>query len=462
MVNPIVNLTVNVIAASLPNNLQQKGAIISQGATTLAPQTTAVLTSASDLEAIAAVPKALSSITWVGGVATATTTVPHGIDVADVIPMVVAGAVPVGYNGTVNATITGASTFTYPVAVNPGASPAGTPGTYIPRDSVELMTQVRTFFAQGASQAVYVLELGLDDTAEGVTALGDFIDDNPGTFYRYLLPRSWANEASLPAFVAQFESTTSKTYFHVTVTEANYTNFTSQMKSVMSFIESPDASSTTEFGAAWPFWVMLHYRPSATNKVTPLAFSFGFGVTPYPLRGNNALFSTLKAAHVNWAGTGAEGGLSTTILFWGTTMDGRDGIYWYAIDWAQINIDLNISNAIINGSNDPINPLDYDQNGLNRLQAVAANTLASGISFGLLVGSVKQAELDGPQFDINLANGVYAGQAVINAIPFPIYVRANPSDYPAGIYNGFAAVITTARGFVTIGFTINVTDFAAA
>lgn len=460
MANPIVNITVNIIAAPLPNNLQQMGAIISQGGTDLAAGNSSVITQPSDLTAIAPTPLALTSLAWAGGVVTATTAAPHGIPNASVLGLTIAGTTPVAYSGAFQATITGASTFTYPLAANPGTTPATVPGTYVPSDSAELVTQVATFFAQGSQQAVYVLELGPGSTAEGVASLATYLTNNPGEFYRFLLPREWANEATLLPLIALYESTTSKVYFHVTATLGNYTNFTSLMKSAFVFIESPNASPLTEFGAAWPFWVMLQYRPSPTNKVTPLAFSFGTGITPYPTKGNSALFATLKAAHVNWAGTGAEGGISTIILFWGTTMDGRDGIFWYAVDWSQINIDLNISNAVINGSNDPINPLDYDQNGINRLQAVAASTLSSGVSFGLFTGTVSQTELDGATFDVNQANGVYDGQLVINAIPFAIYATSNPSDPSEGIYNGFSAIITTARGFITIGFTINVTDFS--
>jgi hypothetical protein len=459
MANPIVNVTVNVIAAPAPNNLQKKGAIISQGATTLGNGNTSLITQVADLTAIAATPKALASIAWAGNLATATTTAPHGLTNGDVIPLTIAGAVPSGYDGSFQCTITGASTFTYPLAVNPGTTPASTPGTYIPTDSLELNTQVATFFAQGSQQSVYVLELGAGTAVEGIAALSAYITANPGCFYRYLLPREWdAAQTQLLPFISLFESTTAKTYFHITSTLATYTGYTNTMKSAVVFIESPNANPAAEFGAAWPFWRMLSQNPSATNKAQPLAFAYGFGVTPYPTKGNAALFSTLKAAYVNWAGTGAEGGISDVILFWGTTMDGRDGLYWYAIDWAQINIDLNISNAVINGSNSQP-PLDYNQDGINSLQAVAAATLASGVSFGLLVGTVKQTELSGAAFDVNFANGVYAGMAVINAIPFATYVASNPSDYPDGIYDGFSAVITTARGFVTIGFVINVTDF---
>lgn len=69
--------------------------------------------------------RTISSITWSGGVATVTTAVAHGYTSG--ISVVIGGAVPAGYNGEYVITVTGATTFTYPLAANPGSET--TPGT---------------------------------------------------------------------------------------------------------------------------------------------------------------------------------------------------------------------------------------------------------------------------------------------------------------------------------------------
>ena len=73
---------------------------------------------------------AISSITWAANVATvsAAAPLPTGWDVGNTADVVIAGAAPAGYNGPFHATVTGASTFTYPLAVNPGVET--TPGTF--------------------------------------------------------------------------------------------------------------------------------------------------------------------------------------------------------------------------------------------------------------------------------------------------------------------------------------------
>ena len=464
MSNPIVVVNVSVSNAPLPSNLQQTGAVISQGQTTLAANARSLITQPSDLTPLLAAPLAVSAISWSGGVVTVTTTAPlptwltdggaFGVEFVTTL----LGFTPTGYNGQVRATSTGASAFTFPLAVNPGAETGL--GTYTITD--ELVAAVNTFFAQGQSQSVYVLELGSVSVAAQIAALETYITNNPGFFYAYLVPKQWdgstSGETALLGLIALFESTTAKTYFFITTKTGTYTNYTPQMKDVITLIEAP-AALPTEFSIAALFWKALSYRPSGTNRVTPFAFSFVFGVTPYPTQGNGPLLATLKAASVNYIGTGAEGGLTNTIVFWGTTMDGKDFTYWFSVDWLQINLDLNLSNEIINGSNNAINPLYYNQAGINRLQSVAAATIQEAITDGMVTGTLVQTELDPTTFLQQLDTGAFAGEDVVNAIPFLTYTLANPSDYNIGKYAGLSAVAIISRGFIQIIFNLDVTTF---
>jgi hypothetical protein len=116
------------------------------------------------------------------------------------------------------------------------------------------------------------------------------------------------------------------------------------------------------------------------------------------------------------------------------TSDGNDMSYWYSVDWVQINVDMMLANAVINGSNNPINPLYYDQDGIDRLQLVAQGVFNTGTSYGLVNGS-----------------------PVVNAISFKTYTKDNPNDYKIGRYAGLSATYTPMRGFTEIIFNINVT-----
>ncbi|MEV2242811.1 hypothetical protein, partial [Micromonospora sp. NPDC049891] len=120
------------------------------------------------------------------------------------------------------------------------------------------------------------------------------------------------------------------------------------------------------------------------------------------------------------------------------------------------------ANEVINGSNTTVNPLYYEQNGIDRLQRRGLKTLRSGISYGLILGQVIDTKLSQDVFNEEYEKGTYAGSAVINAVPFANYTSLNPSDYADGKYSGLSAVVTPKRGFESITFNLNVTNFVGA
>lgn len=456
MSNAIVIVNASVSTAPAPVTTQETGAAISQGATTLPAGTYALLTQFSDLTPLLAAPLALTSLVWSAGTVVATTAAAiPGLTSGDIFVTTITGALPAGYNGIIAGTVTGANTFTYALAVNPGTDTAA--GTYLPPNQGELVNMMTDFFDQGVSQSVYVLELGAGDQNTGPATLSAWIAANPGFFYLYLVPALWDASTGYLALVSQFEAPTAKTYFFTTTTPATYTAYTAQMKSVIALIEAP-ANPLTEFSIATAFQHALNYAPSSTNRMTPFAFSFLFGVTPYPTVGNNAFLATLKTANINYVDTGAEGGISNTILKWGVTKDGQDFAWWFSADWIQLTADRNVANAVIVGSQNPLNPLVYNQNGIDRLQDVTVGTVSSAISFGLATGTVTRTALDPVTFAQNLDDGVYDGQNVVNAVPFSTYVAQQRGDYAIGKYGGLSVVYIPQNGFKQIVFNVNVTN----
>lgn len=226
-------------------------------------------------------------------------------------------------------------------------------------------------------------------------------------------------------------------------------------------VATSNGPGATEFQAAGVFYDILATKPSPTNRAAPFSFRYQFGVTPWPRQGLSALQLELKLAAVNIVKTGAEGGISNACLYWGTTKDGRGILYWYSVDWIAINGKINVSNEVINGSNDPTNPLIYNQPGIDRLQDRLGATVVSAVTNGLATGQVVQTSLTGLQLDEAIASGQFNGQLVVNAVPFVPYLTANPNDYRTGTYDGLSVRYITAQGFISILITIVVTDFIA-
>ena len=417
----IVNVSVTQQVASAPSQLQRTGALVSQGATTLAAGTTQLITQLSDLSSILTGSVDITSMVWATNVVTVTTTTPHGIPSGETVLGVIAGCSPVGYNGTFEVTSTGTNTFTYPLTGDPGSLVI--PGVFTLEDVSELVAMATTFFAQGANLAVYILELGAGSPASGVTALTAYLINPTVKFYSYLLPISWDTESTAVDLFKEYEGTTAQTYFYVSSTLATYSAWTG-IKSVFLTLPSPVAPKV-EFSAAAIFWTTLSYDPNASNLAHPLSFTYVYSVTPYVL--TNTQQTLLKAAGANWIGTGAEGGISNTIILWGTFMDKYPFNYWYSVDWLSINVAQALAAAIINGSNLPTNPLYYNQAGINTLQKVAQATVNNGISFGLILSP-----------------------ASVAAVSFTTYVGQHPGDYATGTYNGLSVTFVPLRGFTSI------------
>lgn len=452
----IVKMNVSESLASTPNVLQQTGAIISQGATSLASGSYSLLTAASGLTPLLAPALSISSLAWTSGTVLATTTAAiPGLSVGDTFITTIAGAAPTAFNGTYKTTVTGASTFTYALATNPGTETS--PGTYTPPNQGELIAMVDTYFGQGTNNGVYVLELGAGDGTAGPPALTTFINANPGIFYSYLVPRNWDATAALLSLLAGYEAIDSQTYFYITTTSANLSNYTSTMKCVLALVEAPSIP-LTEFTLAADFAHNLAYAPTSSNKMTPNAFSYQYGVTAYPSQGNASTLAAILAADASFIGTGAEGGLSQTLIRNGTTADGEDFAWWYSADWLQINTDRAVSAAIINGSNNTLAPLYYNQSGINTLQDTVVEVVKQAIAAGLANGTIIQTALDPATFAANLKAGLYAGMNVVNAVPFPIYTQQNPNDYGNKKYAGLSVVYIPMNGFTQVVINVDVTN----
>ena len=109
-----------------------------------------------------------------------------------------------------------------------------------------------------------------------------------------------------------------------------------------------------------------------------------------------------------------------------------------------------MSNAVINGSNNPLAPLYYDQTGIDTLHANLANTMVTASNFGMVVGAIMMSQLTGDQLQQSIDNGTYAGQCNVNAVPFLPYAQSKPSDFKVGEYDGLSVLFIPRRGFIHV------------
>lgn len=434
----IVTVNVSQTVGATPSKLQQMAAIISCGATVQEAGKPVLITQDSEITDLVqnSIQSLSAEIASYGS--DFTLLLPSGSkidrDTGSEIDISITGCSPSTWNGTFTATLKNTSTLEWTV---PGSTLDGEPttiGKFTLTDSDELVTAVNTFFAQGNSVGVHLLELGYqnDYVGDEVAALKTYMEEPVKQFYAYLVPATWDSDPNFIALAKLYAGDEAKQYFFTLTPTPTKTNYTSPYASIKSVIAVSDDTYPATNAAAGTMWNFVSPSPSEINKVPPMAFRFLLAVNANAAK--SSILSTMTSNNINYVGTGAEGGISNTILIKGVTSDGNDMTYWYSVDWVQINVDMQLANAVINGSNNPINPLYYNQDGIDRLQQVAQGVFNTGTTYGLVNGA-----------------------APVNAIPFKTYIKDNPNDYGIGRYAGLSATYTPMRGFVEIIFNINVT-----
>lgn len=471
MTYQIVQINVSQTLSATPNNLQQRGAILSFGATMATKGKAQLLVDKSEIndwvrnpissyvgtytpptedesedgddgasafagEEQSAVQLQASASARAAGYTTYLLTVGDNRQFSQAIGstmnITVSGCFPTSYNGTFTATVSAQNQLTWQVeSVEQDGSP--TELGYITLDGSDgVNAALQSFFAQGDAIGCYLLDLGQqsDVTAE-IAALTDYVADPDKRMYGYTVPSEWDGVDQFVQLAKNYTANDQMTYFFIVTGQPQNNRYTSPYTGTKSVVAVVDATAPTTNMAAAFMYQVVSMDPSPVNKVGPYAFRYVQGATALEVK--NSITAALVAANVNYVQTGAEGGISRNIFALGVSSDGNDFSYWYSVDWIQINVHLQLANAVINGSNNPINPLYYDQDGIERLQQTAQAVFNTGTAYGLVNGT-----------------------ATVNAIGFRQYVQLNPNDYAQGRYAGLSAEYTPNRGFLKIVFNVNV------
>jgi hypothetical protein len=435
----IVNLTAVLTVAPVPSQLQQSGAFVSTGGTTL---TTGTYLYCGQLSTLTGVLQTSGSGNYAELNTMGTTFFAQGSSVGAYVLEL----------GTQTSGAAGIEALNTWIVANPGQFYAYLLPAAWDNTSEVVGSVIVTAGGSGYTTAPTVAFSG-GGGGTGATATATVFNGavtgvtvtNPGSGYTSAPTVTFsgagtgaaatANLASeLNIIASDYASPTGKTYFFVTTTVANVATYQPN-KSVYTFVPSPTATSQ-EFGAAAHFYQWLVNNPSATNQLAPMAYRYVYGVTAWPATGYAANIQTVLSAYGNINLVPPQGGITETCIFKGNTMDGSQASWWYGIDWYQIRVTNDLADEVVNGSNEEP-PLLYNQDGVNQLAGVALRDLNTAISFGCALSGT------------------------ITATSFSAYTTANPANYKAGIYQGLGANIVGQNGFLQVGILLDAIEFAS-
>lgn len=435
----IVNLNTVVTYASEPSNLQQSGALISLGATTLATNAYSYCGNLAAVQALIG-----SGATGNGSeiLRMATTFFAQGNGVGLYV-------LELGAEAAAGDDIPALQTW---ITNNPGIFYAFlTPQVWDAVDGVQSVT----ITAGGSGYSTTTVAATFTAPTSGTTATGygivtggsvtSFVITNPGSGYTiaptltFTAPTSGTTATgtavlggALAGIANNYNSPNSQVYFFVTTTQTTVTNYAGN-KAVFAVVPSPNALAS-EFQCAAPFEAWLLNNATQT-MMQPMSFRYMYGVTPWPASGQSSAIAAIKAANGNIIETAAQAGISTAMIADGTVMSGAQAMSWYGLNFFQIQVQRALAAAVINGSNSQP-PLLYDFHGVNVLAGVANSVATQAVAIKA------------------------AAAIVISAVPFATYVADNPDNYAAGIYGGLSALFTAQQGFLKIYFNIDAVQFA--
>jgi hypothetical protein len=438
----IVNLTAVLTVAPEPSQLQQSGAFVSVGGTTLA---TGSYLYCGQLPALQAVLQTSGSGNYAELNAMGTTFFAQGSAVGAYVLEL----------GAQTSGVAGIEALNTWITNNPGVFYGYlTPASWDNQDEV-VGSVIIVNGGTGYTVAPTVTFSAPTDggvTAAGTAVIQDGVVQsvtitNPGGPYTaaptvtFSAPTSGTTAtgtanlaAELNIVAGNYASPTGRTYFFITTTVSNVASYQPN-KSVYAFVPSPTATSQ-EFGAAAHFYQWLVNNPGPTSKLAPMAYRFLNGVTPWPATGYASQIQTVLSAYGNINLVPPQGGITNTCIFKGTTSDGSQASWWYGIDWFQITAVNDMADEVVNGSNQEP-PLLYDQDGINQLVGVAQRDLNTAISYGCALSGT------------------------ITSASFSTYTTQNPANYKAGLYQGIGANVVGQNGFLTVGITLDAIQFAS-
>lgn len=303
----IVTVNVSQTIGAIPSNLQQMSAVLSFGSTTHEPGKPVLLTRNQDINDLVRNPIAALSAAAAGKSAanvTVTMTLPEGSNIrrenSSEVKIVVSGCSPDAWNGEYTATVTDEKTLTWTIADSQLSGSPVTLGQFSIVGSENLVTAVNTFFAQGNSVGIYLLELGVQKggVSKEIAALKAYMEDPLLRFYAYLVPQPWDGDAEFISLAKLHTANEAMQYFFVLTKTPDDTNYVSPYAGIKSVIATADDTYPATNAAAAVMWNYVSASPSEINKVPPMAFRYLQAVNAH--KGKNSILVTMTKQNINY------------------------------------------------------------------------------------------------------------------------------------------------------------------
>lgn len=288
------------------------------------------------------------------------------------------------------------------------------------------------------TNTVYWQDITTDEVSQAVKVLSDFVASGELRVYEWACPTSFYDNTDFIALVKSYSGITAGQYFSLELPEgtdpstdetfALYIQSKSFAPVYPSLVEGESSN-----GAIVGIKAGNLYNLSVSNPLSLLQWKTVYGITPRD-RLSNSLVDALNENCCSWIGSLNN----NTVVLGGMVADGQNWESYFALDTFIFRLTVDIASMMIQASNNPLQSISFNQNGINIIKNKLVAISNTMLSFGVL-------DNFGSDYDTNTNAILNTGEW--SAIDFATYKANQYQDWKDGIYNG-ASCYVTIRHFV--------------
>lgn len=288
------------------------------------------------------------------------------------------------------------------------------------------------------SETTYWTNITSEIVSQAVKVLSDFVASGELRVYEWACPTSFYDNTDFIALVKSYSGITRGQYFSLELPEgtdpstdetfALYIQSKSFAPVYPSLVEGESSN-----GAIVGIKAGNLYNLSVSNPLSLLQWKTVYGITPRD-RLSNSLVDALNENGCSWIGSLNN----NTVVLGGMVADGQNWESYFALDTFIFRLTVDIASMMIQASNNPLQSISFNQNGINIIKNKLVAISNTMLSFGVL-------DNFGSDYDTNTNAILNTGEW--SAIDFAAYKANQYEDWKNGIYNG-ASCYVTIRHFV--------------
>lgn len=288
------------------------------------------------------------------------------------------------------------------------------------------------------SETTYWTNITSEIVSQAVKVLSDFVASGELRVYEWACPTSFYDNTDFIALVKSYSGITRGQYFSLELPEgtdpstdetfALYIQSKSFAPVYPSLVEGESSN-----GAIVGIKAGNLYNLSVSNPLSLLQWKTVYGITPRD-RLSNSLVDALNENGCSWIGSLNN----NTVVLGGMVADGQNWESYFALDTFIFRLTVDIASMMIQASNNPLQSISFNQNGINIIKNKLVAISNTMLSFGVL-------DNFGSDYDTNTNAILNTGEW--SAIDFATYKANQYQDWKDGIYNG-ASCYVTIRHFV--------------